>query len=115
MWGGGVGGGGGGGGGRLTVNVFLICYSANPFWGHPSTLAPRRGRRVPAITVPDLGSANNLLLISNTAEPPLQHPLAVKKEFLGVGLQPNSKTAEVLAFSTDGKEVCTSSGESLNV
>ncbi|KAJ8375765.1 hypothetical protein SKAU_G00063450 [Synaphobranchus kaupii] len=79
------------------------------------TLALRSSRRVPAVIVTDFDYADDITLISNTAEQARQHLLAVETECLRVGLQLNSKKTKVLAFNTNDIVVCTRNGETLKV
>ncbi|KAJ8340774.1 hypothetical protein SKAU_G00330650 [Synaphobranchus kaupii] len=75
----------------------------------------RSSHRIPAVIVTDLDYADDIGLISNTAEQARKLLLAVETECLRIGLQLNSKKTKVLAFNTNDIVVCTRNGETLKV
>lgn len=77
------------------------------------TLVPRKSRRVKAVMVTDYDFADDIALISDTAERARLLLLSVERECKKIGLQLNAKKTKVMALNTEDKKVCTGDGTAL--
>ena len=77
------------------------------------TLVPRKSRRVHPIMVTDLDYADDIALISDTAEKGRALLLTVEKECRKIGLKLNAKKTKVMSVNTEDKTITTADGTEL--
>ena len=65
------------------------------------TIAPRKSRRIPPITITDLDFADDIALLSDTIAQSQEMLVAVEQDCKKVGLMLNSKKTKVMALNTD--------------
>ena len=78
------------------------------------TLVPRQSRRVP-VMVTDLDFADDIALISDTAEKARELLLTVERECNKIGLQLNAKKTKVMAYNINDSSISTLDGTVLEV
>ena len=76
---------------------------------------PRRSRRVPPVMVTDLDFADDIALISDTAEKARELLLAVERECRQIGLRLNAKKTKVIAYNINDTTITTLGGEVIDV
>ncbi|XP_035664112.1 uncharacterized protein LOC118407702 [Branchiostoma floridae] len=79
------------------------------------TLKERASRRIPAKIVTDLDFADDIALISDTAEKACTLLNAVERQCQRIGLQLNTKKTKVMAFNSSDNNVATLDGTRLEV
>ena len=79
------------------------------------TLVPRRSRRVRPVMVTDLDFADDIALISDTAEKARELLLAVERECRKIGLRLNAKKIKVIAYNINDTTITTLGSEVLEV
>ena len=77
------------------------------------TLVPRRSRRVHPVMVTDLDFADDIALISDTANKANNLLLTVEKECRNIGLNLNNKKTKVLIYNSNNTTLKTTDGDTL--
>ena len=79
------------------------------------TLVPHRSRQVPHVMVTHLDFADDIALISDTAEKARELLLAVERECRKIGLRLNAKKTKVIAYNINDTTITTLGGEVIEV
>ena len=79
------------------------------------TLIPRKSRRIRPVMITDVDFADDIALISNTAEKAVALLSAVKSECANLGLHLSTIKTKVVAFNTRDTSVITKDGSVLEV